>query len=345
LFHTDCAAGQLCQDRRCIDTDTCQNSLDCTEADRPICDIPRGRCVECVTPNDCEGDADCVANRCVPFDACRNSLDCPLGRVCNTSIGRCVDCVATPDCDMGERCVNNKCGPECVSDNQCTNRGMLCDLTNGVCVECLAHADCPDVYHCAAGACVLDACAVGSSTCEGNTRMVCRAVGDGYDTAPCAARQSCVAQNLTSRCEDWVCTAGVTECDATNQRLVTCSADGLRETNAVNCTATDQICYNGACRSLACPPNERFCEGEVLRQCASDGLSSTRRPWRKPAPRTSSATTRASLAAASFAFRTSRGATAPARRFAMHAVRARSTRGPTAPPRRDASARQERAAA
>jgi hypothetical protein len=42
--------------------------------------------------------------------------------------------------------------------------------------------------------------------------------------------------------------------------------------DTVDCQAMGQICLTGSCVDLRCVPGKRYCDGESLRQCSSDGL-------------------------------------------------------------------------
>jgi hypothetical protein len=278
LFDRDCSAGERCADRQCRGVVRCTNSLDCANAPfgETICDTSQGRCVACVGNPDCQAGHECIGNACVAVTSCINSLDCPMGKVCDTGARQCVECVADADCGTGKKCANRRCRSACASDTTCTPEGLLCDRAAGHCTRCLSHTDCPQEYHCAAGECLLDVCVADSSMCSsGNSIARCTPVGDRWVTTPCASRQTCTSSGATAECTNWVCTAGQTECDVTNKKVITCSADGLSIVNSVDCAATAKICYLAQCQSLACPPSTRFCENNAVKQCSSNGLSST----------------------------------------------------------------------
>lgn len=102
----DCSARQTCNPRtgRCLDTCVdsddpcplagfvcegklklcveCEESEHCTSADRRVCDVPIGRCVECT------GNARCPSSR----------------PVCDRRTGRCEACVTSAECDLGSVC-------------------------------------------------------------------------------------------------------------------------------------------------------------------------------------------------------------------------------------------------
>jgi hypothetical protein len=277
LFDADCEAGERCVAETCETVVTCNNSLDCVSVTgRPICDPETKLCEQCVSAADCSGTADCVDHECVVYTPCINSLDCAQNQVCDTSAGRCVGCIGDTDCANGQKCVSNACivQTECQSDLQCTPVGMLCDTTDGVCVRCTRHVDCPDVYHCAGGDCVLDVCSPNEAACSGNAVVSCNAVGDGFTApAPCAAKQTCVANGSDAQCRDWVCDAGLTYCDA--NVAIECSADGFQIVDETDCTPGDLICVDGQCRTQLCTPNQNFCDGNQVKHCDAAGQTAS----------------------------------------------------------------------
>lgn len=275
LFDTDCGSGERCEGTACVDAVDCTSASDCdgvTGAE--ACDFASGHCVECVYPSDCPGTADCIDNQCRPYQSCSNSLDCPTPRVCNTSTARCVQCVSSVDCEDGLTCVSSTCRRECDSDNDCTSLGLLCDPSFGACSRCVTDSDCPGVYHCASGRCELDACEQGSGYCEGSGMYSCNSSGSAYQYTSCYYGTTCVeAEQVT--CEPWVCTPSTTECNGAATAVVTCSADGLSIESSIDCSETDQVCYQGTCQELECAPSMNFCDGDSIYTCAYDGLSST----------------------------------------------------------------------
>jgi len=274
LFDNDCSAGERCDGTTCVDAVDCVSSDDCQGvAGNEACDTAAGHCVECVSASDCPESADCIDQHCRAYRACTNSLDCPTPRVCDQADGHCVQCVSSPDCEEGLTCVANTCRRTCSSDNECTAIGLLCDLTNGACSRCVYDSDCPDVYHCASGRCELDSCETGSGYCEGDTLYSCNAAGNGYQSTSCDTGTTCV-EGEQANCQDQICTPGAVECNAAATELITCAEDGLSIESSVDCTATDEICYQEQCQDLDCPPLEYYCEGNERRYCLSDGVSS-----------------------------------------------------------------------
>lgn len=274
LFDSDCGADERCDLKVCVDSVACTSSTDCegvsgTEA----CDTVAGHCVECIYASDCPGTADCVGQQCRPYQTCTNSLDCPSSRVCDSSYGRCAQCVIDADCDEAQRCVSNTCRRTCTSDNDCTSLGLLCDFSYGVCARCVSDSDCPGAYHCASGRCELDMCEAGSGYCDGNVLYACNAAGSAYTGTSCYTDQTCVEGEQAS-CQDHVCTPGATECNTAATDVITCAADGLSIESSIDCTATDELCYEATCQDLVCPPFEYFCQDNSVYYCYSDGMTS-----------------------------------------------------------------------
>ncbi|HEU5074034.1 MAG TPA: hypothetical protein VFU02_07670 [Polyangiaceae bacterium] len=274
LFDSDCGADERCERTTCVESVACTSSTDCEGvAGAEACDTIAGHCVECVSSGDCPSTADCIQNQCRPYQTCTNSLDCPSSRVCNPSTQRCAQCVSDNDCDEAQHCVSNSCRRSCSSDNDCTSLGLLCDFTYQACARCISDSDCPAPYHCALGRCELDSCETGSGYCQGNYLYSCNASGSGYYPTSCYYNQTCV-EGEQPTCQDLLCTPGATECSADSSQVITCSADGLSIESSVDCTETDEICHQGSCQDLACPPLEEFCQDGSVYYCYSDGITS-----------------------------------------------------------------------
>jgi hypothetical protein len=69
-----------------------------------------------------------------------------------------------------------------------------------------------------------------------------------------------------------ICVPDLPEC--VDGRALLCNSDGSGYESDVLCTAT-QTCVDGMCVGHQCVPESAFCLGSDVRQCASDGLSST----------------------------------------------------------------------
>jgi Cys-rich repeat protein len=270
----DCDSGKKCQGHQCIaPVAPCKNSLDCTSSSvGKVCDATSGKCVACVASTDCPSNNDCLANVCKPYTPCNNSLDCPTGQICNTTAGRCVECVGANDCAANQTCANNTCRAKCSSDNDCTKMGLLCDLGKGYCVKCVGATDCKPEEYCLEGACTPDVCAAGSSTCQANAVVTCRADGSGYGgPATCTAQQTCVASQGMASCKDRLCTPSVVACDTQSEKIIQCSADGLSFTTETDCAASSQVCVAAACVPVVCEAGKQYCKDGAVRKCSAKG--------------------------------------------------------------------------
>ena len=285
LTDAECKVSEHCIGLTCQGYTPCSNSLGCKAAkgpdglDQPICDQKIGECSSCLTAADCPASNDCVAKACVPFKTCQNSTECQKDEVCDKATNRCVQCLGNNDCATNQLCENGKCHGfvPCSSDKQCTQMGLLCDSSKGKCAQCLANGDCPGIYNCqkvgvdGTGFCVLDVCAQGQGACNNNQKVTCNSVGDGYGSPQtCGAGTTCVAPGGKPECKAWACTPGVS-CDG--DKLVTCTEDGLEVQKSEDCAASGGKCVAGACKPVICKPSESYCDGNVVKQCAADGLS------------------------------------------------------------------------
>jgi hypothetical protein len=280
LVDADCKAGMglSCIANKCqVPTQGCKSTTDCAGmASTPVCDLPTGRCIRCLSATDCPMNNDCTSEACVPYTTCMNSLGCPQGQVCDTSRMRCVQCVGDNDCATTQRCALSVCRLKCTSDNMCTSMGMLCDISHGYCVGCLTANDCKPEQYCSNGTCVADICMGGSSLCQNNAVAQCRTDGSGYNApTTCSTGQTCTLTNGMASCKSQVCTPTVTYCDPLSEKILVCSADGLTSSVKSDCASSSQVCVAGACAAVVCPAGTRFCQGQELRQCSTKGDAST----------------------------------------------------------------------
>jgi hypothetical protein len=88
---------------------------------------------------------------------------------------------------------------------------------------------------------------------------------------PCAAPYRCVSGTCTLK---QACNPLEQVCDPSGQLLLRCLRDGSGYQAFQSCQASGLVCSNGACRDLLCPPGSVFCNGNDLRACDGDGLSS-----------------------------------------------------------------------
>lgn len=92
---TDCKAGFVCRDYRCVPKPECTRDADCGANRKCVGE----KCVECAADSDCPSGQKCEYNRCVKKAECERSSDCPTGKECQA--GRCVEAVRETECTLG----------------------------------------------------------------------------------------------------------------------------------------------------------------------------------------------------------------------------------------------------
>lgn len=147
-----CTIGDLAEwgasRRHC--TSPCLSNTDCTEphASYPICDVPTGRCVECISDGDCVDGLICDAETSLCSE-CSEDADCAhsfTGHSCTLfgaitpvpEAGEC-NCVTDTDCkgpfSTGGLCANDSDYPGCAcsKDTDCAEsaRGPVCQHFDG----------------------------------------------------------------------------------------------------------------------------------------------------------------------------------------------------------------------
>jgi hypothetical protein len=180
-------------------------------------------------------------------------------------------------CDRPELCdaVTGSC-----ELGACTPAEPVCDGTvAGVCAdngEGLAPGaiDCSESGRgCLDGECQARVCMAGELLCVGGNVHRC----DPSQVATllvdtCQSGEHCIPGE--ARCVIDRCTPGAAICSG--DRATTCSEDGAGPlaTGGVDCSALDQVCHLGMCRSLLCPSGIRYCQNGHVRLCSANGLAS-----------------------------------------------------------------------
>lgn len=143
----DCPVGSICDDGKCLRSESCTESSECLDPRAPLC--VDGRCASCATNADCGPWELCREGACGPFDTCTSDAGCDGGFVCDE--GACVACRHDGNCPRGV-CVEGACvdAPECTSDVDCAEG--VC--AGGSCVECAVDVDCRPGAFCEVGRCV-----------------------------------------------------------------------------------------------------------------------------------------------------------------------------------------------
>jgi hypothetical protein len=226
-----------------------------------------------VPDEDTRGGSDTVdpdqVNPDIPSGPCVLDDDCD-GYYCDTSTGECVECLITSQCPPGFKCFGMECVPEengCVSDAECTVKGLICDEDKGICVECVDSADCPTGEYCLEVKCLDWVCTPEAKWCNGKVAMQCNEDGSAMalemncdDGDVCTIGDSCVngecAQSSPKDCDDGnVCT--IDDCNPESGCYYQFNEDPCED--GTDCT-TDDVCKEGVCEP-----------GELVCDCLNDG--------------------------------------------------------------------------
>lgn len=269
---SQCQSGQECLGGSCRLSQPCTSDQACSEGQH--CDLGAQTCVDCLKQTDCADGSACVSGACQPASACHDAQGCRPGTVCDLAHGTCVECLGGADCAAGERCVDQSCRKACTDDGGC-GAGLRCDPLLSLCMECVTSSDCAENRHCSAGRCALDVCVAGTGTCEpaGQAIQLCNAAGDRTVPLYCGKDANCAGEPGQAKCSDWVCTPGVSRCNAAGA-LETCAKDGLSVTTE-DCAAADQICVDTKCVDIVCEPGAVTCDAatNILHTCSTNGTS------------------------------------------------------------------------
>lgn len=231
----------------------------------------------------------------------KTTIDCSkMGGACEHARGECVDVVCTPNeyqCEEGISLICNSRGTALSLGESCPSTGY-CSKESGKCE--------PDV--CRAGITVCDGnvvttCAPDGSgysdtlDCEKSDSLcrdgVCRPVicegsgtydclnGDVFEcvdswerklAVDCSVGQACQDEGVLASCVDISCEANTLTC--IGSLAGTCNATGSWLVDGgTDCADTDQKCFDGECRDVACE-GEKFCdENGNVRSCVENGTT------------------------------------------------------------------------
>ena len=240
-----------CSRGRCV---FCSSSADCTESDRPVCDVATNTCVACMSSSDCETGVCSVADKvCVE---CTTDARCQdrgtyIAFTCSQYGGNprmellkntCGECFVNSNCPYRMICSEkNVC--TCSTDAQCDSPQPYC--FEGRCQACpgstdVGHAVCSNVY-------TTGACRLRERTREIYECFECESSADCGGAACVDGRCSCVANG---------CTDGFF-CDAASQKCVGCLEDA-------HCTDPSRPwCDSGKGQCVACTGVDETCRKEM----------------------------------------------------------------------------------
>lgn len=249
----------------------CSTSLDCPSA--RVCEVPSGRCVECVAASDCQPAETCLGNECRGLVVCASDNQCTsLGQLCNKPLGICVDCLDTSQCTDGKHCSGGGCVSRLCAEGErrCTGNTIetcAADGSGWVSVEtCAGAANCQQSG--SSASCTAWACSPESVYCQDQKVYECSA--DGLSAS---LTQDCVAAG--SYCEGGAC--GLTAC---KPNKVSCDGKDVRRCDEAGAgTWLQQTCTAGefcdasssGCKPQWCEPGVPSCSGGLAAVCKNDG--------------------------------------------------------------------------
>src|SRR6478735_84287 len=131
---------------------------------------------------------------------------------------------------------------------------------------------CSDKQTCVQGACASQECTPSLEFCSGKTVRACAEDGlSSKELKTCSASQYCDA--ATAKCKDGICAPNQATCNG--DTATTCNGTGSGfATGGTACKATE-TCEAGACLPHLCSPGATSCQGQDIKKCASNGLSSS----------------------------------------------------------------------
>ena len=136
---------------------------------------------------------------------------------------------------------------------------------------------CAENEACVGGKCVVKVCAVGTTTCAGDSLLTCGGKGTTWLTTACdklPQKHLCKVVGGKAMCTPLLCTPGDTVC--AGDKRMQCAVDGLSFEPLEDCaTKPGGTCKAGKCEAPACTPKTLFCIGDTVRYCDSTCQGST----------------------------------------------------------------------
>ena len=270
--NSECGPSAICQDRFCLDLESCEGGVGGSCAEGSICDC-QGVCHP-VIGAPCQGDLQCQVDefcdpcqgqclpRSAPCEACRESVGCERrGDLC-APVGERGELYCLRKCTGQGTCDNLGAGYLCQAVGE---QGDFCLPEAGECTaltECERDADCSSGYFCNDRLQCQPGCVDDTSCSEG---LICQ----GLRCAPlCTSSDDCIAEGAVcdenGRCgipggcqSSRDCQEPETYCDLNTLRCV----DGCQIDD--DCLNANQECVAGGCRPRGCSRNYQCAFGQV----------------------------------------------------------------------------------
>ncbi|APR78421.1 Hypothetical protein A7982_03768 [Minicystis rosea] len=269
---------------------SCQTNADCASTPAtPLCLIPPGQCVACLTsPDTCPAGETCDAqtHTCVPTTTgCQSDADCSAPTPhCRLDTHVCVECTSNEQCPGDEQCASFQCVGFCGDGSACTNGKTCC---SPLCVD--ASSDPENCGGCgikcgpfpqASGSCSGATCTVGQcfpgfANCNG-------LLSDGCEVDTATDATNCGGCGITCK-PDETCSGGTCagSCGAVGSCTPTQTCCGTQCANTQSdplncgtcgntCTAVPQgntACVSSACQIINCAAGFADCNGKIIDGC------------------------------------------------------------------------------
>jgi hypothetical protein len=226
------------------------STIDCAEADG-ACEY--GACVDVVcTP----AEYSCVNGTSMLCNTAGTRLDpiatCAISTFCSATSGTCeVDvCVAgQPACDGNVATV-------CKTDGSGYEEGTDCE---------------DDEEICWAGQCLPEVCSEGTHCFEGDAFQCTNGGTSRTVTDVCSSTEYCSSADEPAQCLPTSCTAGEETCLGDVAGTCNSAGTGL-ESGSVDCSVSDQACFDGECKDIVCIGNQTCSDGDV-HNCNDNGTT------------------------------------------------------------------------
>jgi hypothetical protein len=220
------------------------------------------------TPRLCQAGA-CVELKCKP-----GSLAC----LSWASVGKCLEDgqgYKKVPCGQNSVCQGGKCVQMACPAGKTYCEGTVVKNCNAFGTGSSFVIDCATSSQtCFKGGCSKVVCAVGTSKCSGDGKLLQKCGPNGYEyvASPCGADETCLPKDgSTGQCIKQVCSPAKKFCDGAQPKQ--CNGYGTSASVLPVCTGTAK-CHGGVCLKKICTPGELQCkDAGTLQQCALTGVA------------------------------------------------------------------------